>query len=386
MSVSVLIENTKRSYIDKLLAYVYIQYKDTITNFELRNVKMDKVMCDGDDHARFEYIINLFSKTDSYDININGNIIKIYNISEDHYKMNDEGIFHKNIRLCITGSSLDIINELFKRCWEYWDSVSVRTTNTMKINILRFDYTCWECAYKSSKRPIDTVILPIKIKNSLTEDLTFFKSDECRKKYNSLSLTHTRTYMFYGLPGTGKTSMVRAIATQFDMSIAIVDFDSDMDDKRLRNCIQRLPKNTILLLEDIDCLFKARLSREDDNSNVTFSGLLNALDGVIQNDDTLVIITTNHLEKIDNALKRRIDLFVNFTFANKEQVRGMYMRFFPDLLNKFEMFYENIKHFNVTTNVLQKFFSKYLFKDITEYVHELATFMDIDEKKPDMYT
>ena len=213
-----------------------------------------------------------------------------------------------------------------------------------------------------------------------------FLSKETEEKYNILGIPYKKNYIFEGLPGTGKTSLVRALATKYNMSIAILDFDSEMDDKRLRHSIQRLPKKTVLLLEDIDCLFCSRTRKDNDASQVTFSGILNALDGVVQNDDTIVIMTTNHITKLDEALKRRVDYFVKFDNANKEQIKQMYEQFFPNYKHKFNEFYKKISTTNITTNVLQKFFTKYLFKDITEHTEDLETFIHVENMEKSIYT
>jgi chaperone BCS1 len=54
---------------------------------------------------------------------------------------------------------------------------------------------------------------------------------------------------------------------------------------------------------------------------VTFSGLLNAIDGVIPLDDVLIIITTNHIEKLDQALLRpgRIDVVKEIGYATSTE-------------------------------------------------------------------
>jgi SpoVK/Ycf46/Vps4 family AAA+-type ATPase len=83
-----------------------------------------------------------------------------------------------------------------------------------------------------------------------------------------------------------------------------------------------LPKKSVFVLEDIDCLFTDR--KTDDTNNLTFSGFLNIFDGVTRlKDDMLVFITTNHLETLDPALKRRVDYFVEFDYCTKKQIRDL---------------------------------------------------------------
>jgi len=87
-----------------------------------------------------------------------------------------------------------------------------------------------------------------------------------------------------------------------------------------------------------------------------------------------VIFTTNHLEILDTALKRRVDYFLKFDFATKMQIKHMHARFFPTQEDKFEPFYEIIKHVKLTPNILQKFFTKHLYDQIFDYANELCKF------------
>lgn len=65
---------------------------------------------------------------------------------------------------------------------------------------------------------------------------------------------------------------------------------------------------------------------------MTFSGLLNTLDGVASSEERLVFMTTNHLDRLDPALIRpgRVDIKQEIGLASKSQVSKMFSRFYPD--------------------------------------------------------
>ena len=67
-------------------------------------------------------------------------------------------------------------------------------------------------------------------------------------------------------------------------------------------------------------------------SSVTFSGFLNALDGVASGEERIIFMTTNHVEKLDPALIRpgRVDLMEHIDDASPEQARRLFERFFGD--------------------------------------------------------
>jgi chaperone BCS1 len=65
-------------------------------------------------------------------------------------------------------------------------------------------------------------------------------------------------------------------------------------------------------------------------SSVTFSGFLNALDGVASGEERIIFMTTNHVEKLDPALIRpgRVDLAEHIDDARPPQARTLFTRFY----------------------------------------------------------
>ena len=78
-----------------------------------------------------------------------------------------------------------------------------------------------------------------------------------------------------------------------------------MHDDKLQSKLGEIPPRSIVIFEDIDSIF---IGRENVSSKakkqVTFSGFLNALDGVRSKEGMIVFMTTNHIEKLDPALIR----------------------------------------------------------------------------------
>lgn len=108
-----------------------------------------------------------------------------------------------------------------------------------------------------------------------------------------------------------------------------------MTDERLSYLLTILPRRTLVLLEDVDAAFTGRNQAEtaDYQSNVTFSGLLNALDGVTSAEERILFLTTNHVERLDSALVRpgRIDMMVRLGQATRWQAERLWDRFYGDL-------------------------------------------------------
>lgn len=189
-------------------------------------------------------------------------------------------------------------------------------------------------------RPLSSVILPKGLSEKLVADAhEFLKSSNW---YAERGIPYRRGYLLYGPPGTGKTSFVTALAGHLGMSICVVNLNNpDLSDEELVYLLNRTPgKRCILLIEDVDAA-PSSLSREANaegsvanastRSNISLSGLLNALDGVASQEGRLLFMTTNHFELLDPALSRpgRIDVKVMLPHADKEQIARLFVNFYP---------------------------------------------------------
>jgi len=79
---------------------------------------------------------------------------------------------------------------------------------------------------------------------------------ESSKWYLDKGVPYRRGYLLYGPPGTGKTSFTQAIAGQMGLDICYLNLSgNELDDDDLNRALNNAPKNTIILLEDIDGIF-----------------------------------------------------------------------------------------------------------------------------------
>ena len=179
-----------------------------------------------------------------------------------------------------------------------------------------------------------------------------------------------------GLPGTGKTSLITGLASKFNYSISIINFIPKMTDVDLLRSIKSLKlfeeedkkhKKSFLVFEDIDCIFKERKANDEHRNNITFSGLLNALDGITTT-DIICFITTNYKHNLDSALLRpgRIDYIMRFDYAIKEQIVNIFRDFTSETNNDvIQEFYETctrLTNTKFTTALLQQYLLKYIDK------------------------
>jgi chaperone BCS1 len=187
------------------------------------------------------------------------------------------------------------------------------------------------------------------VKDMLLTDCRDFLCSE--DWYAERGIPFRRGYLLYGVPGSGKTSLIHSLAGELGLDIYVVSLSSKgMSDNTLTTLMGHVPSRCILLLEDLDAAFTRSVSRDslstgvptsssstpnnndtNDGSTLSLSGLLNSLDGVAAAEGRLLFATTNHIERLDPALSRpgRMDVWVNFTHATKWQAEGIFKCFFP---------------------------------------------------------
>ncbi|KAF4630627.1 hypothetical protein G7Y89_g7513 [Cudoniella acicularis] len=185
------------------------------------------------------------------------------------------------------------------------------------------------------KRPLESVILDRGIKERIVHDVRdFFMRQQW---YVDRGIPYRRGYLLYGPPGSGKSSFIQALAGELDFGVAMINLsEKGMTDDKLALLLTKLPAKTILLLEDADAAFRNRRQVDADGyggMTVTFSGLLNALDGVAAGEERITFLTTNHIDRLDEALIRpgRVDMTVRIGEATRYQAAAMWERFYGDI-------------------------------------------------------
>jgi chaperone BCS1 len=180
-------------------------------------------------------------------------------------------------------------------------------------------YGNWYAPVKRMVKPLDKVILNPIVKATIIKDINDF--NEAENWYIETSIAYKRGYCFYGPPGTGKTTLALSIANFTKKNIYCLNLNSIEDETKVPYMFNNLPSNSILLLEDIDKVFVGR-DNVNERCKVSFSSLLNCLDGAFSKHGLITIITTNHIEKLDPALLRtgRIDMKIEVPRPEKEEV------------------------------------------------------------------
>lgn len=174
-----------------------------------------------------------------------------------------------------------------------------------------------------TRRPLNSVVLDGGVREELVEDVKIFIGSH--EYYRNLGVPYRRGYLLHGPPGCGKSSLVMALAGELRLAICLLSLSNrSLDDESLNTLLNTAPLRSIVLMEDIDRAFS-------NDSRVTMSGLLNALDGVAAQEGRLVFMTTNHVERLDPALIRpgRADIKLEIGNLTTQQSYDVFIKFFP---------------------------------------------------------
>lgn len=224
----------------------------------------------------------------------------------------------------------------------------------------------WDRQSCRPSRPMSTVSLDQEQKAKIVMDINEYLHPASARWYAARGIPYRRGYLFHGPPGTGKTSLSFALAGIFGLDIYCISLmEIGLTESDLNKLFTTLPRRCIVLLEDID---SAGLRRTDDapaidtsdassdgtpsedgvrvdrlpklpgaalhgpgiKSLISLSGLLNTIDGAASHEGRVLIMTTNHPEKLDPALIRpgRVDLQVLFSLATRSQTRDIFKRMY----------------------------------------------------------
>ncbi|EEH04120.1 mitochondrial chaperone BCS1 [Histoplasma capsulatum G186AR] len=237
----------------------------------------------------------------------------------------------ETVTLTTLYSQRRIFEDLFKEAHEY----AARSQEGKTVI-----YNSWGTEWRQfgqsrRKRPLESVILDKGVKERIVDDVKDFL--QSGSWYYDRGIPYRRGYLLHGPPGSGKSSFIQALAGELDYDIAILNLsERGLTDDRLNHLLTIIPARTLVLLEDVDAAFGNRRVQSDADgyrgANVTFSGLLNALDGVASAEERIIFLTTNHVERLDEALVRpgRVDMTVRLGETTRYQVSKLWERFYGD--------------------------------------------------------
>ena len=331
-------------------------------------------------HTHDANIKSTFMISDKRTINIDDDIHLSFDTIENIDSNKDRNVQYNTIeykiKLHTLGKDTCHILNFIKKCVTiYNEHVEQKNKDIYFLNIKesskedRNDYLQFNTYIFKSVKTFDNVYL--NKKNDILKHINFFMNNE--EYYIKNGIPYTLGMLFHGEPGCGKSSFIKAVANHFHRHIVNVNLSSIHSIDELEqvfhmdkyNDIDLSYDKKIILLEDIDTMSNIVLKRHSRNDavdivdsnatsvndkllkcilnqnkkeqhtttnhNINLSHLLNLIDGVVEMHGRIIIMTTNHIDKLDDALIRpgRIDLKVNFERVNGEHIKHIITKYIP---------------------------------------------------------
>ena len=228
--------------------------------------------------------------------------------------------FKETLTLTFIGRS----NAAAQKFCQHVATLMEERTRDDRINLRRNHYTSWSNHGKLSRRPLASVFTKDNIGQRVLDHIVEFEKsrDECLSK----GLPWHTGVMLKGPPGTGKTSLIHALASELGRDVCFLNLSALPHDRDLAELIgcRRDWHKTLLVIEDIDAA-NANVTRDSEDEGVSLSTMLNVLDGFLTPEGMVTIATTNHPENLDEALMRkgRFDMNVELGSLGWEEAKQM---------------------------------------------------------------
>jgi hypothetical protein len=261
-------------------------------------------------------------------------------------------------------------------------------------------YECWNETIFESSRSFDNLFF--EQRNYALRKIDFFLNNKAW--YFEKGIPYSLGIGLYGDPGTGKTSFIKALATYTKRHIIVISLKliknkADLETfffERIYNVDNKKNpidfSNKIIVFEDIDCVGNIVHNRATNNNNnnsnsniessqtnklvevlsntlslngekngesdITLDDILNLWDGIRETPGRIMVISSNHYDKLDPALVRpgRIDLTLEMSLVTRQIIKELYEKWFAntpvlltdDILNKIEnKFYSPAELINI---------------------------------------
>lgn len=206
----------------------------------------------------------------------------------------------------------------------------------------KYDYNTKDKIFIGTKiyitKNFNNIFLPINIQKELIHQLNEFMNN--KKNMRKFGIPYKLGYILYGVPGCGKSSSIYAISKYTNYNIYNISLNEYKSEKEINKMFHNIPQKSIVVIEDIDCCdviknrevldkTKDELSKKDVSISyykVNLNTLLKIFDRYDYLYNCIIIMTTNHIDQIDNALIRpgRIDHKIKFDYCDEDQINNIY--------------------------------------------------------------
>ena len=184
-------------------------------------------------------------------------------------------------------------------------------------------------------RTFDNCVLPDKVREIIEEALTVVLRADVFDEWginDHFEKGLTNSILIYGPPGTGKTMVSESIASILGlnlMKLTNADIQSNIPGQTEKNISASFKKakdeKAVVMFDECDSVLYNRNA-----VGAILAAEINHLLMEIERFDGVVLLTTNRLHKLDEALQRRIIAKVELPFPNKDIRKKIWEKLIPD--------------------------------------------------------
>ena len=254
-------------------------------------------------------------------------------LTREERQQRESGGSRSKLHLRMLGRTRQPLEALVEEIVEH----GIRAMREQDLVRVNDDGGSWRMLEAGESRRLESVVLPDGERERVLADMQRFISR--REWYSSRGIPYRRGYLFFGPPGSGKTSLARSLAHELGLTLFVLDLSSmRITDHQLFALLAQVPPRSMILVEDVDRTrpiaaqaARAKSNKPTDAGGATISGLLNAVDGPTSGEGRVLVFTTNNPARLDPALLRpgRVDYRLEFRAADPGQAREIFLRFFP---------------------------------------------------------
>ncbi|CAL4979806.1 unnamed protein product [Urochloa decumbens] len=264
----------------------------------------------------------------------------MYRDGQEHRRMYRVS-FHRRFRKCVLEEYMPYVIEKGREVIAKNRQLRLFTNNP-------YPDCSWSHVAFQHPATFKTLAMSPTLKKTIVDDLDAFKK---RKEYYAkVGKPWKRGYLLFGPPGTGKSTMISAIANHLEYDVYDLELTAVKSNNDLRRLFTMTTGKSIIVIEDIDCSaeltdkrrdkMQARhnsaagenvsmlppmmqeAAEKDSSEKLTLSGVLNFIDGLWSacGGERIIVFTTNHKDRLDPALIRRgrMDMHIEMSYCSYE--------------------------------------------------------------------